>query len=142
MTGSDCILSLGSYSSRGREGYTMNRSRSKLTRWIGALFTVALVSSYILGVSAYAATCPEKCCDFTVGMNCCNAGAKLVNDDCGVKLDPNPGMESQLSPSADSMALAESPEVVPFSSSCEHHTLCDPPATRDDVLYLHCSLLI
>ena len=120
----------------------MKRSSLESVRWIGALLAVALLSSYVLGVSAYADTCPKKCCDCAEGRNCCNAGAKLADDDCGVKLDPSLGVESQLSSPIDGMVLAESPERLPFSISSEHHTLCDPPATRDNDLYLHCSLLI
>jgi len=121
----------------------MNRSSSESVRWIGALLALVLLSSHILGVSAYADTCPEKCCDCAEGRNCCDAVAKSVNDGCGVNLDPSLGIESQLSSPTDSMILAESPEEgIPFSSSCEHPTLCDPPATRDNDLYLHCSLLI
>lgn len=122
----------------------MIRSSSGSVRWIGALLAVVLLSSIVLAVSAAAATCLERCCECADGGNCCNDGARLVNDDCGVKLDPNPGVESQSSPPIDTMALAESPEELPSPSSWsgEHQTLCDPPATRDDGLYLRCSLLI
>ena len=119
------------------------KSSSDSMSLIRALLALALLGPNILGMSLYGVVCPEDCCDCAEAGSCCKAGAELVNEDqCGLEIDQDPGVESRPSPTTDAVTLVESSEEVSLLSSWSGRYLHDPPAVRDDVFYLYCSLLI